>query len=80
MVTPNRPYVGYEVRIPAGVSHRGLTTNPERTLAEYREQLGPSAHIRILTSPLTLNEARQWERLVKGARGYHQANGRRDWA
>lgn len=80
MTTASKPYFGYEVRIPAGVSRRGLTTDPERTLAEYREQLGPSAYIRVLTSPLSLNEARQWERLMKGTRGYHQANGRRDWA
>ena len=61
MTTASKAYFGYEVRIPAGVRHQGLTTDPERTLEEYREELGPSAMMQILTPPMSFREACQWE-------------------
>ena len=70
MTTATHPYVGYEIRRPAGVPHRGITQDPEQTLAEHRERLGPEVFIRILTPPLTLREARQWERFLKRHRHY----------
>ena len=72
MLTAGRPYLGYEVRIPSGVRHRGLTTDPEGTLEEYRERLGPSAMMQLLTLAMSYREACQGERLVKGTRGYRR--------
>lgn len=66
MLTASRPYFGYEVR------HRGLTTDPEGTLEEYRERLGPAAMMQLLTPPMSYRDARQWERVVKGTRGYRR--------
>ena len=65
MTTVTEPYVAYEVRIPAGVPHRGITKDPEQVLAEYRERLGPDAFIQILTPPLSLREAKQWEAMME---------------
>ena len=65
MTTATRPYVGYEIRRPAGVPHLGVTQDPAHTLAEHRERLGPDVFIRILTPPLTLREAIQWEQFRK---------------
>lgn len=65
MADDNRPYVGYEVRVPAGAPHRGIATEPEQCLQEYREQLGPDAFIRILTPQLSFREARQWEKMLE---------------
>ena len=72
MEPTSKRYVGYEVRIHAGVSHRGITSDPERRLEEHRRKLGPSAYMRILTSPMTLRVARQWESLQERTRGYHR--------
>ena len=65
MTTAARPYVGFQIRRPAGVPHRGVTQDPQQTLAEYRERLGPDVPMRILTPPLTLREAKQWKRFVE---------------
>ena len=56
MATAARPYVGYEVRIPAGPPHRGITTDPKQCLAEHRERLGADAFIRVITPPLSLRK------------------------
>lgn len=76
MEPTSKRYVGYEVRIHAGVSHRGITSDPEGRLEEYRKELGPSAYMRILTPPMTLRVARQWESLPERARGYQRARRR----
>lgn len=65
MSLASKPYFGYEVRIPAGVRHRGLTTDPEGTLEEYRERLGPAAMMQLLTPPMSYREARQWDEMLK---------------
>ena len=70
MTTATQTYVGYEIRVPAGIPHRGITHNPEQTLAEHRERLGPDAFMQILTPPLSLREARQWEQFRKQRRHY----------
>ena len=72
MSLTSKPYVGYEVRIHGGPSHRGITTDPERRLKEHRTKLGPSAKMRILTSPMSPYHAREWERSQTRTRGYHQ--------
>lgn len=63
MSLASKPYFGYEVRIPAGVRHRGLTTDPEGTREEYRERLGPAAIMQLLTPPMSYREARQWDEM-----------------
>lgn len=70
MTNETHPYVGYEIRQPAGIPHRGITQDPEQTLAEHRERLGTGVFIRIVTPPLTLREARQWERFLERHRHY----------
>ena len=68
MLTASKHYFGYEVRIPAGVRHRGLTTDPEGTLEEYWERLGPAAMMQLLTPPMSYREARQWDEMRTGKR------------
>ena len=70
MTTATQPYVGYEIRRPAGVRHRSITQNSEQTLAEHRERLRPDAFMQILTPPLSLREAKQWEQFRKHHRHY----------
>ena len=72
MTSASKRYVGYEVRVHGGASHRGITSDPDRRLQEHRRKLGPSAYMRILTSPMTLRGARQWESSRERTRGYHQ--------
>ena len=72
MRTATQPYVGHEIRVPAGILHRGITQHPEQTLAEHRERLGPQAFIRILTRPLTLRQARQWAAMRESDRHYQR--------
>ena len=78
MATATRPYVGYEVRIPAGLPHRGVTDDPERCLEEYRERLGADAFMQVLTPPLSLREARQWEEML-GRKGRPALNVELGW-
>ena len=78
MTTASKPYFGYEVRIPAGVRHQGLTTDPERTLEEYRERLGPSAMMQILTPPMSFREACQWDDFRTG-KGHPALNTALGW-
>ena len=70
MALNNKPFVGYEVRVHGGPTHRGITSNPKRRLQEHQTQVGPSATIRILTPPMSLLQARQWEKLQTRTRGY----------
>ena len=72
MASANRQYVGYEVWIHGGVTHRGITRDPKRRLRDHRRKLGPSARMRILTSPMTLRRAQQWESSQERTYGYHQ--------
>lgn len=72
MTLRNKPFVGYEVRVHGGPSHRGITSNPERRLREHQAQLGPSAHMRVLTPPMSLRQARSWEKMQTRTRGYSQ--------
>lgn len=72
MLPNNKPFIGYEVRVHGGASHRGITSNPERRLREHQAQLGPSARMRVLTPPMSLPQARNWERAQTRTRGYVQ--------
>ena len=66
----NKPFVGYEVHVHGGPTHRGITSNPERRLREHQEQVGRSATMRVLTPPMSLLQARRWEKLQTRTRGY----------
>ena len=72
MTLNNKQFVGYEVRVHGGVTHRGITSDPERRLREHQMQLGPSATMRILTPPMSLLRARNWENNQSRTRGYSQ--------
>ena len=72
MTTSSKQFVGYEVRVHGGPTHRGITSDQERRLKEHRAQVGPSATMKILTNPMPLRQARQWEKLQERTRGYHQ--------
>ena len=72
MTSNKKPFVGYEVRVHGGASHRGITSDPQRRLREHQAKLGQSAKMRILTPPLPYHQALNWERLQSRTRGYHQ--------
>ena len=72
MAPASKRYVGYEIWVHGGVTHRGITSDPARRLKEHRKKLGPSADMWTLTPPMTLCSARQWESSQERTYGYHQ--------
>ena len=69
--------VGYELKVHGGITHRGITANPDRRLKEHKAKVGPSAKMKIVTRPLLRSKALQWERKQTRTRGYHPPRRRR---
>ena len=70
MQVSKKQYIGYEIRIYGGVTHRGITSDRCRRLGEHQRYLGSSAKMRILTRPMSLSQAEKWESKQTRTQGY----------
>ena len=76
----SKMYFGYEYSIPAGVKRWGITTDPNHRLDEIRREVGSDARMHVMTTAMTLGEARKWLNLVEGPRSYYGPRRLRDRA
>ena len=70
MRKPKRTTYTYEYRVNRRVSHRGVTGNPKRRLAEHRRRR-PGGTMSIIGRAKTRQGALCWERRQRRTRGYY---------